>query len=281
MEMNTEKLSELDKQKLLKELNDFKESLLRYKKRQEHFGRVQFTAGQIKKLEELQVRLRREYRWLKDKISKYGGQPTFRTHGINDDAFRYCLSSLHLVPDQFTALDKGLNLVSKAIERIESTPVVTTELKVTDTKQKSEVVNKEPCHLFDKIQFHPKVIEVSESLFKTENYAPAIFEAFKAVNNLVKEKSGLTPTEIRKMTDKQLMAKVFDESNPIIKLNELQTDTEISEQEGFKFLFMGATAGIRNPKAHDSVVQRDPYKTLEYLAFASLLMKRIDFWEAD
>jgi len=42
------------------------------------------------------------------------------------------------------------------------------------------------------------------------------------------------------------------------------------------FLFMGAVVGIRNPKAHDEIVQNDPYKTLEYLGFASLLMKRID-----
>ena len=46
--------------------------------------------------------------------------------------------------------------------------------------------------------------------------------------------------------------------------------------EGFKFLFKGATIGIRNPKAHDNVIQTDPYKTLEYLGLASLLMRRIE-----
>ena len=34
--------------------------------------------------------------------------------------------------------------------------------------------------------------------------------------------------------------------------------------------------GIRNPKAHENIQQSDPYKTLEYLAIASLLMKKID-----
>jgi hypothetical protein len=42
---------------------------------------------------------------------------------------------------------------------------------------------------------------------------------------------------------------------------------------------MGAMVGIRNPKAHDMVQQKDPYKTLEFLAFASLLIKKIDFWQ--
>ena len=131
------------------------------------------------------------------------------------------------------------------------------------------------------MQLHPKIIKSSEALFKDGHYASAILEAFKAVNNFVKEKSGLSSNERRGMSDKQLMAKVFDERAPLIKLNELSTDTDISEQEGFKLLFMGATAGIRNPKAHDNIIQTDPFITLEYLGFASFLLKRIGGWQVD
>ena len=138
-----------------------------------------------------------------------------------------------------------------------------------------------PIHVFDKMQFHPRVIAASKSLFRDGHYASAILEAFKAVNNFVRAKSGLSPNELRGVKDRPLMAKVFDEKEPLIKLNELITDTDINEQEGFKLLFMGATEGIRNPKAHDLIEMKDPYKTLEYLAFASLLLKKIDFWEAD
>jgi uncharacterized protein (TIGR02391 family) len=120
------------------------------------------------------------------------------------------------------------------------------------------------------MQFHPKVIKVSKSLFETGHYAPAIFEAFKAVNNFVKEKTSLS------QDGKALMSKVFNENNPVIKLNELSTVSDKDEQEGFKFLFMGAMVGIRNPKAHDNIVQTDPYRTLEYLSFASLLMRRAE-----
>ena len=63
---------------------------------------------------------------------------------------------------------------------------------------------------------------------------------------------------------------------PIIKLNDLLTTSDRDEQEGFKFLFKGAMIGIRNPKAHDNVVQTDPYRTLEYLGLASLLMRKIE-----
>lgn len=126
-----------------------------------------------------------------------------------------------------------------------------------------------PSYLFDNMQFHPRIIRASKSLFNSGHYAEAIFAAFKAVNNFTKRKTGLS------LDGKDLMAKAFNEDKPIIKLNKLLTRSEQDEQEGFRFLFMGAMVGIRNPKAHDDIRQIDPYRTLEYLAFASLLMRRV------
>ena len=127
-----------------------------------------------------------------------------------------------------------------------------------------------PVNLFDAMQFHPRLVEASRGLFKDGYYSDAIFRAFTAVNNFVKEKSGLS------LDGKALMSAAFNEEKPVIKINDLLTKPDRDEQEGFKFLFMGGQVGIRNPKAHDNVVQTDPYRTLEYLGFASLLMKRIE-----
>ena len=138
------------------------------------------------------------------------------------------------------------------------------------TASEPERIRETNTDLFDKMQLHPRVIEVSKSLFETRHYSQAIFEAFKAVNNFVKQKSGLP------LDGKDLMSKAFNEDKPIIKLNELLTPSDHDEQEGFRFLFMGAMVGIRNPKAHDNIVQTDPYRTLEYLSFASLLMRRAE-----
>jgi len=124
--------------------------------------------------------------------------------------------------------------------------------------------------LFDKMQFHPKVIEVSRKLYVDEHYAQAIQEAYKAVDNFVKNKTGLS------IYGKDLMGKVFNVAESIIMLNELRTKSNRNEQEGFMYLFQGAMIGIRNPKAHDNVVMTDPYQTLEYLGFASLLIRRAD-----
>jgi len=72
------------------------------------------------------------------------------------------------------------------------------------------------------------------------------------------------------------MSQAFKLPSPILRWTDLKTDSDKDEQEGFMLLFMGAIVGVRNPKAHDHVIQKDKIKTLEYLSFASLLAKRID-----
>jgi len=128
-----------------------------------------------------------------------------------------------------------------------------------------------PLPVFDWLKLHPRVVEVARPLFADGHYAQAIFEAFKAVNNMVKDKSGLADLD-----GKQLMAAAFAEGRPVLKVTQLRDRSEKDEQEGFKFLFMGSTVGIRNPKAHATTVQTDPLRALEYLALASLLAKRVD-----
>jgi uncharacterized protein (TIGR02391 family) len=124
--------------------------------------------------------------------------------------------------------------------------------------------------MYQRLNLHSKIKQVAEGLYKDGHYAQAIFEAFKAVNNAVKSKSGLHDKD-----GQDLMAQAFSGNIPLLVLNTLQTRSE-REQDGFKFLFMGAMAGIRNPKAHENVKQNDQYRTLHYLGFASLLMFTVD-----
>jgi uncharacterized protein (TIGR02391 family) len=118
---------------------------------------------------------------------------------------------------------------------------------------------------------HPLIKKVSSGLFEDGHYSQAIFETYKAVVNAVKNVSGM-----HNLDGKSLMERVFSLGNPIVKFNNLQTQSEKDEQIGLMLLFSGASLGIRNPKAHDNVVQKDRLRTLEYLSFASLLLKRLD-----
>ena len=72
------------------------------------------------------------------------------------------------------------------------------------------------------------------------------------------------------------MMEAFNENGPKVKLNGLATESEIDEQKGFKFIFSGAATGIRNPRGHEVDIGDTPDEALDYLALASLLLRRLD-----
>lgn len=129
---------------------------------------------------------------------------------------------------------------------------------------------------FELLSIHPEIRKVSERLFNNKHYSQAIYEAYKKIVNMVKDKTNRPKENEKELDGKDLMFKVFNKQNPILKLNNLSTESDINEQEGFMHLYAGAVQGIRNPKAHDNIEQKDSLRTLEYLVFASLLAKRID-----
>ena len=98
-----------------------------------------------------------------------------------------------------------------------------------------------------------------------------MFEAFKYIEKEVKRASGL-----RGKTGYALMMEAFNEANPKVRLNGLVTESEVDEQRGYKSIFAGASAGIRNPRGHEVDVGDTPDEALDYLALASLLLRRLD-----
>lgn len=130
-----------------------------------------------------------------------------------------------------------------------------------------------------KYQLHLKIAEVSSKLFADGYYKEAILNALVEVISRVKEVSGY-PKDAngRDLDGDPLMQKVFgcDGNNePLIKLNALADSIDRAEQRGFMYLFKGIV-GIRNKKAHLNFIQRDPNKTIEYLALTSLLMRLLE-----
>lgn len=117
---------------------------------------------------------------------------------------------------------------------------------------------------------HPKVLEVSATLFEQGQAAAAILEAFKAVNNRAKLLSGLDAD------GKDLMARAFRPEGPVLSLADLGTETGRNVQAGYHQMFMGAVVGIRNPRAHEQFEAMNENEALEELGFASLLMRRLD-----
>jgi uncharacterized protein (TIGR02391 family) len=119
------------------------------------------------------------------------------------------------------------------------------------------------------------VVESSLELFTDGHYRDAVYRAFVEVVNFVKRKAK------SQLDGKKLMSTIFSPDNPKIRLNPLETQTDRDEQEGFMYLFMGAVQGIRNPKAHENIIQNNPYIALQLIGFANLLIETVDFWEVE
>jgi uncharacterized protein (TIGR02391 family) len=167
----------------------------------------------------------------------------------------------------FMGMFPGNTVIQRALAVLRSM-----RIEVIEWTEEVEVIPsysiKSPIEIFDAMKFDPNVVDASRSLFQSGHYSEAIFRAFTAVCNFVKEKSGLS------LDGKSLMATVFSEEKPLIEINNLLDTSDHDEQEGFKFLFMGGQIGIRNPRAHNNIIQTDPFSTLEYLSLASLLLQK-------
>lgn len=260
----------LEYEKLLKD-KSWADFLAKYPLLQKYSSRISKEELREEVKEELREKLVRKAGALKGKIieltgHQYAEGPLTGRFDIWAEAFNTTAMSADR-----TALAFCIDAVNEAIGKLEG------EIKQGIRDKQGKLIGElpkdtaeSPVNLFDKMQFHPRVIEVSESLFKTDNYSSAIFEAFKAVHNYVQDKTGLTLDGVN------LMEKVFNENKPILQLNELLTKSDRDEQKGFKDLFMGSQMGIRNPQAHENVKPEEQNIALEYLGIASLLMRRID-----
>ena len=103
------------------------------------------------------------------------------------------------------------------------------------------------------INLHPLIQPVASQLYADGHYRQAILDTYILLVDTVKTKSGR-----HDLDGTGLMQTVFSPKNPIIKISNDQ-----DEQQGFMWMFSGAVMGIRNPKAHRSIPQTDPQRTLE------------------
>lgn len=126
-------------------------------------------------------------------------------------------------------------------------------------------------HPFETRNIHPDLPAKVRRLFDDGYGEQAVFEAFKFIELEVKRISKLGGK-----TGYALMMDAFNEANAKIALNALLSESEIDEQRGYKSIFAGAAAGIRNPRGHEVDIGDTPDEALDYLALASLLLRRLD-----
>lgn len=116
---------------------------------------------------------------------------------------------------------------------------------------------------------HP-AISVALSLVDNGRMSEAVFEALRVVEERVRylaedSDSGHT-----------LMDTVFGARPPKLNITTTTGQAADDEREGFRLLFTGAILGLRRPFALGGTVPTALDETLEYLALASMLMRRLD-----
>jgi uncharacterized protein (TIGR02391 family) len=120
------------------------------------------------------------------------------------------------------------------------------------------------------VNLHPMVQEAARPEWERGSRAAAVFNAFKAIEIRTRELIG------GEVSGQRLMSDAFGGEEPQLRLNNGESPADQDEREGFKLIFMGAMTGVRNPKAHALFEELDERRALDYLGFASLLMRRLD-----
>lgn len=125
-------------------------------------------------------------------------------------------------------------------------------------------------HPFDERNIHSKIEGVSKKLFDDGHYAQATFEAYKFLDKQVAHYAKSSET------GEKLMMKAFNEESPLIQLTDLSTASKKDEQRGFRFIFSGSIAAIRNPRGHEYSMKDTPTECLDHLSLASMLLRRLE-----
>lgn len=118
------------------------------------------------------------------------------------------------------------------------------------------------------LELHPRIAEACTQLYRDRHYTDAVLRAALALENYVKEKSGLD------LGGSALMEQAFSANNPVIAFNSLADVSDNDEQKGFMLLFQGVVFAFRNPRAH-KLLEDAPDAAFEAIGLISFLAKRL------
>lgn len=118
-------------------------------------------------------------------------------------------------------------------------------------------------------QVDERIWEAIKSNYLAKQYTNAILDTVYFLSNLIREKTGLSTDGL------SLVGQAFGGKSPKLKVNKLQTESEVNVQKGIEQLLRGLFQGIRNPRSHgkyhDSKEDAD-----SIILFVNYLLKIID-----
>jgi uncharacterized protein (TIGR02391 family) len=143
-----------------------------------------------------------------------------------------------------------------------------------------EAKHPEPALLFDFFPFCGRLREIAREHFMNEKYVAAVFEATKALNEMIQKVSGVTDKNEAELVQ-ATMKQIGKPSDLKIRFNDfLHEDSGKNEQAGLAMIYEGVFKAFRNPKGHKPqdhpLVELDAYEALHQLIVINYLMLRIE-----
>jgi uncharacterized protein (TIGR02391 family) len=107
------------------------------------------------------------------------------------------------------------------------------------------------------------------SSYENRNYTGAIQDTMYFLSDLIRERSGLEGDGVT------LVGQAFGGGSPLLKVNQLKTESEKNVQKGIEQLFRGLYQAVRNPRSHGkhSDTEED---AIAIILFMNYLVKTID-----
>jgi uncharacterized protein (TIGR02391 family) len=229
---------------------------------------------------------------LKEQINKIGALKNDKQWGPNYDIWKNTTSNLirDLFGEEYLKLfnkqqavvfsytDESFNIRQYLEELDNKKQFIESAITEFERLESDSILNIGRFVGFNDYDLHQRIKEVVGKKFEDGHYAEAVEAGFKEVIKRVKDYVNAQDGGNLDGTKVMSRAFDFDRQNPLIKFNNLQSEEEKDEQRGIAFLFKGIV-GIRNRKAHENIALNDPYRALDYLALASLLMRLLDEYE--
>jgi uncharacterized protein (TIGR02391 family) len=119
---------------------------------------------------------------------------------------------------------------------------------------------------------HADVLTFCREELLHENYFHAVFEATKSLAEKIRTKSEL------QLDGSELVDRAFGVKRPLLAINSLRSETEVSEQIGLSNMIKGVFGLFRNVTAHAPKVNWpiEEQDALDLLTIVSYLHRRID-----
>lgn len=115
---------------------------------------------------------------------------------------------------------------------------------------------------------HPILVRKVKPLFLRGDYDTAIFQAFKAVEVMVRKKGGYSKSDF----GVALMRKAFHTKTGTFT----NTHSEESEKQAMSDLFAGAIGLFKNPVSHRDIDGVTAEEAADYIRVANCLLKMVD-----